>query len=123
MRDRPLGVTILAVLIMLLGVRTVCGGLLDIVPFGLPLIGGIFGASSSALFNLVWGTLAILLGLGLWRLLSIAWLGTVIVLVVRLAFFVYALIGPPGVDWIGMLITLALLVYMIRPGVKGRFAG
>ena len=127
MRDRPLGVTILAVLMMLLGLSTVCGGLFDLAGFSLGFIGSLFGAGPSlgagfsAFFNIVWGMLAILLGLGTWRLLSIAWLGTVIVLAVRLVYFVYALIGPPGIDWIGTLITLALLVYLTRPGIKGRF--
>ena len=129
MRDRPLGVTILAVLMLLLGLWTVCGGLFDLAGFSLGFIGSLFGASPdlgtgfSAFFSLVWGILAILLGLGLWRLLSIAWLGTVIVLLVRLAYFVYALVGPPGVDWIGTLITVALLVYLTRPGVKDSFSG
>lgn len=129
MRDRPLGVTILAVLMMLLGSWTLCGGLFDLAGFSLGFIGTLFGAGPSigagfsAFFNLVWGILAILLGLGLWRLMRFAWLGTIIVLAVRIAFFVYALIGPPGVDWIGTIITVLLLVYLTRPGVKGRFAG
>lgn len=129
MRDRPLGVTILAVLMMLLGLWTLCGGLFDLAGFSLGFIGTLFGAGPSigagfsAFFNLIWGIVAILLGLGLWRLMRFAWLGTVIVLAVRVVFFVYALIGPPGVDWIGTLITVLLLLYLTRPGVKGRFAG
>ena len=129
MRDRPIGVTILAVLMVLLGLWTVCGGIFDLAGFSLGFIGSLFGAGPSlgagfsAFFNLVWGILAILLGLGLWRLLSVAWLGTVIVLAVRLVYFIYALFGPPGVDWIGTLITLALLIYLTRPGIKSSFSG
>ena len=128
MRDRPLGVTILAVLMMLLGLWTLCGGLFDLAGFGVGFVGTLFGAGPSigagfsALFNLIWGIVAILLGLGLWRLMRFAWQGTILVLAVRVVFFVYALIGPPGVDWIGTFITVALLVYLTRPGVKGRFA-
>ncbi len=129
MRDRPLGVTILALLMILLGLWTVCGGIVDLAGFSLGFIGSLFGAGPtigagfSAIFNLIWGIVAILLGLGLWRLVRLAWLGTVIVLAVRLVFFVYALFGPPGVDWIGTLITVLLLLYLTRPGVKGKFAG
>ena len=129
MRDRPIGVTILAVLMIILGVWTLCGGLFGLAGFSLGFIGTLFGAGSSigagfsALFNLVWGVAAILIGLGLWRLMSFAWLGTVIVLAIRLIYFVYALIGPPGVDWIGTVITLLLLLYLTRPGVKGSFTG
>ena len=129
MRDRPLGVTILAVLMMILGLWSVCGGLVGLAGFSLGFIGNLFGAGPSigagvgAIFSLVWGVLAILLGLGLWRLVQLAWLGTMIILAVRLAFFVYALIGPPGVDWIGTLITVGLLFYLTRPGVKGSFTG
>jgi hypothetical protein len=129
MRDRPLGVTILAVLMMLLGLWTLCGGLFSLAGFSLGFIGSLFGADPSigagfsALFSLIWGIVAILLGLGLWRLMRFAWSGTIVILAVRLVFFVYALIGPPGVDWIGTLITALLLIYLTRPGVKGRFVG
>jgi len=129
MRDRPIGVTILAVLMIILGIWTLCGGLFGLAGLSLGFIGTLFGAGPSigagfsAIFNLVWGVAAILLGLGLWRLMSFAWLGTVIVLAIRMIFFVYALIGPPGVDWIGTLITLLLLLYLTRPGVKGSFTG
>ena len=129
MRDRPLGITVLASLMLLLGAWTLCGGLFDLAGFSLGFIGTLFGAGPSvgagfaAIFNLVWGVVAILLGIGLWRLQSWAWLGTVIVLGVRMVFFVYALIGPPGVDWVGTLITVLLLLYLTRPGVKGSFTG
>lgn len=129
MRDRPLGVTILAVLMVILGVWTLCGGLFDLAGFSLGFIGTLFGAGPTigagfaAVFNLIWGVVAILLGLGLWRLMNYAWLGTIIILAVRLLYFVYALVGPPGVDWIGTIITVLLLVYLTRTGVKSRFRG
>ena len=129
MRDRPLGVTILAVLMVILGAWTLCGGLFDLAGFSLGFIGTLFGAGPSAsagfwgVFNLIWGIVAVLLGLGLWRLMRYAWLGIIIILVVRLISFGYALIGPPGVDWIGTIVTLLLLVYLTRPSVKGNFKG
>lgn len=129
MRDRPLGVTILSVLMMILGLWTLCGGLFDLAGFSLGLIGTLLGAGPeigagfTALFHLIWGMVAILLGLGLWRLMRFAWTGTVVVLAVRMIFFVYALIGPPGVDWIGTIITILLLVYLTRPAIRSSFKG
>ena len=85
MRDRPLGVTISAVVMMILGVWTLCGGLFGLAGFSVGLIGTLLGAGPSAgagftaLFNLISGAVAILFGLGLWRLMRFAWLATVIV--------------------------------------------
>jgi len=127
MRDRPLGVAILAALMVILGVWTFCGGLFDVAGFGLGFIGSLFGAGPAigagfaGVFNLLWGAASVLLGLGLWRLMRFAWIGTVVVLAIRIVFFLYALIGPPGVDWIGTIITILLLVYLARPAVKDSF--
>jgi hypothetical protein len=127
MRDRPVGVTILSILMVILGAWTLCGGLFDLAGFSFGFIGALFGAGPSAVagfwavFNLIWGVLAILLGLGLWRLMRFAWVGIIIVLLVRLISFVYALFGPPGVDWLGTIVTALLLIYLTRPSVRASF--
>ena len=76
------------------------------------------GLGFTSLFSAIWGLVTILFGWGLWRMRYWAWLGTVIVLGIKILFALFALFGPASIDWIGTIISLIVLVYLITPNVR-----
>ncbi len=109
-RSRPIGVAILAILVMLVGVIFIVGafGALALVGLaairGLPTFFGITGTVLGVLL-LVFGLIFLGVGLGLWHLRSWAWWLAVIVLVLT----VLASLG----DFAGLVIPLILLIYLV----------
>lgn len=119
MKNRPLGVTIISVLTLLLGIWSFCGGLIAFGTFPLSLLGSLFGLG---ILGVLWGVIAMLLGWGMWKMRSWAWLGTIIILSLRLFSFVFAFVGPGSPDWIGAIISVLLIVYLARPNIRSAFA-
>ncbi len=109
-RSRPIGVAILAILIILVGAIFLLAsiGLFLLAGFvairGLPTFFGLGGAILGAVF-LIFALLFIGVGLGLWHLRSWAWWLAVIVLVL-------AIIGSLA-DLVGLVIPLILLIYLV----------
>ena len=125
MKNRPFGVTIISVLTILLGIWSFCGGLIAFGTFGISLLGSLFGLGNPVglgIFGVLWGVIAMLLGWGLWKMRSWAWLGTIIILSLRLFSFVFAFFGPGSPDWIGAIISVLLIVYLARPNIRSAFA-
>ncbi len=127
MSERPLGVTIISALTVLLGLWTFCAGLVSFGWFGVRFLGAIFGVSGplglgiSSLFNVILGIVMILVGWGLWRMKSWARLGAIVVLGVKVLFAIFALIGPANFDFIGTVISLIILVYLLMPNIRLAF--
>lgn len=109
-QSRPIGVAILAILIILVGAIFLLGsvGVFLLTGFGairgLPTFFGIVGASLGIIF-LILALLFIGVGLGLWHLRSWAWWLAMIVLFI-------AIIGSLG-DLAGIVIPLILLIYLL----------
>ncbi len=108
--SRPIGVAILAILIILVGVLFLLGafGLFLLAGFaafrGLPTFFGLGGAILGAVL-LVFALIIIGVGLGLWHLRSWAWWLAIIVLVL--------LIIGSITDPVGLVIPLILLIYLV----------
>lgn len=123
MRNRPIGISVSAVLAVITGLFALCGGLGSFVTFGVGVLGGLVGLGSPAgigagLYGLIWGTITILLALALWNLRSWARLGTVLFQAINLFFAFIALFTPPHVPWFSAIIAVFLIWYLTRPGTK-----
>jgi hypothetical protein len=109
-RNRPIGVAILAILIVLVGAIFLLAAILVFLVAGvaairgLPTFFGLAGAVLGALF-LIFALLFIAVGLGLWHLRSWAWWLAVIVLVL-------SIVGSLA-DLAGLVIPLILLIYLV----------
>ncbi|MHA1637779.1 MAG: hypothetical protein ACTSUB_07165 [Candidatus Thorarchaeota archaeon] len=110
---RPLGVTILAILQLL--------GALAYLLIGIPvlllaiLVGPI--AIILALPFVILGIIGFLLFRGLWGLKSWAWMWTMIVNIIGILLFFANISG----DYLGVLISVIIVVYLFAPGVKDQF--
>lgn len=108
--SRPIGVAILAILVVLVGALFLLSalGVLLLTGFaairGLPTFFGLTGAFLGAILLIV-ALVFIGVGLGLWNLRSWAWWLAVIVLVLLI-------IGSLG-DLVGLVIPLILLIYLL----------
>jgi hypothetical protein len=127
MGNRPIGVTVLAVLAIITGVLSICGGLGSFFTFGVGLFSSLFGIGEPAglgagLYGLLWGAITIIFGLGLWNLRQWARLGTLLLQVINLLYAFIALFTPPHVPWVSAVIAVAILWYLTRPGVKDSFS-
>ncbi len=109
-QSRPIGVAILAILIILVGAILLLGaiGFLFLTGFaairGLPTFFGVAGATLGIIV-LILALLFIGVGLGLWHLRSWAWWLAMIVLFIDI-------IGSLG-DPVGIVIPLILLIYLL----------
>lgn len=125
MNQRPTGVTILAVLAFVGGVVSILFGGLG------ALFGGIFGSFlSPALGGLVavWGLLHLILGVayiyvgwGFWRLVSATWRFGIFVSAAAILVAVLQGVFGYGFDIVGILISIAVIYYLLTPGVKAAF--
>ncbi|MFW9870010.1 MAG: hypothetical protein ACFFFO_12870 [Candidatus Thorarchaeota archaeon] len=112
--DRPLGVTILAILEIL-------GGLLNLlVAVGLFALGAL-----DPFFGIIWlmvgaimailALLALVIGWGLWALKSWAWMLALILNIINLILNIFSQ------GWFGAIINLIIIIYLQQPDIKSRF--
>ena len=114
MADRPLGVTIIAILQLLgsiaglaLGALMVMGGML------IPIFGIIIVAIGA--FMIIWAIIGILLFWGLWGLKGWAWMITMIWNIIQLILNVYNFWNTSFVDYtylINIIIPLIIVIYL-----------
>lgn len=126
MRNRPFGVTLLAILAVISGILSICGGLGSFFSFGLGLVGSLLGIGEagglgSGLYGLIWGIVTILLGIGLWNLHRWGWLGTIFFQAINLLYALLAIFTPPHVPWISAVISVIIIWYLTRPAVRAAF--
>ena len=128
MNQRPTGVTILAILAFIRGVLLILFGGLG------ALFGGMFASFSPALGGLavVWGLVWLVLGAafiyvgwGFWRLVAATWrFGIFLAAADILVAVLVALFGGGGITSgtiIGVIIDIAIIYYLLTPGVKAAF--
>ena len=124
--SRPLGVTIVAVVLMVTGVFTLLLGLegAGVTNFGLAALapnGGLYAPTV-----ILSGILSLIAAFGLFTLKSWAWYLAVIVLVFRViadafGFFMGLMASNPTVTFANLAITAILLWYFFQPQVKSAF--
>lgn len=112
--DRPLGVTILALLEILGGLFSIIGG------FGLVML-----AAFDPLFGFLWlilggvtlflGLLALIVGWGLWSLKSWAWMVALILNLINL------ILNILSAGYLAAIINLIIVLYLQQADIKSRF--
>ena len=102
-RDRPFGVTLIALLQILQALVLLVFGILTlIIPFiGIPL--------------LVIGLISFYIGKGLWEMENWAWLWAVILNIIG------GLIAIAASNWISLVLSLIIVIYLNTEDIKSRF--
>jgi hypothetical protein len=127
MGSRPLGVTIVAIVLAVTGVFQVLVGTeaLGITNFGLGAAAD--AASISGWASIISGALSIIVAGGLFTLKGWAWLLTIVVLGVRVVVDVFAILTHGMGSTLGsaalgnLVISGLILLYFMRPNVKAAF--
>jgi len=105
--ERPLGVTILALLQIIGGLLSLIGGsIFFIIPFFGWIIGGII---------VILALLDLVIGWGLWSMKSWAWMAAIILNIISL------IIAIPSFDYISIIIALIIILYLQQGDIKSRF--
>ncbi len=105
--DRPLGVTILAILQILGGLLAFVGGMVILV---LPFFGWLIGP-----IIIILGIFDLVIGWGLWAMKSWAWMTAIILNIIGI------ILGIPTQDWFGIIISIIIILYLQQPDIKSRF--
>jgi hypothetical protein len=117
-RKRPLGVTIVAILMIINGIILIAGGIGGVTVgglMGIPLI----GVASGVLIAL--GIAALIVAWGLIKGKGWAWIVTVILSIISIIMSIIAIVGGNFASIINLVISGAILYYMYRPQVKAYF--
>jgi hypothetical protein len=125
--SRPIGVTVVAVVMMVLGVFTLLLGLegAGITNFGLKQLAPQGGLYSNTV--IISGILTLIAAFGLFTLARWAWYLAVIVLIIRVVADVFGLISSGlsntygSVTIVSAAITIFFLWYFLRPNVRAAF--
>ena len=117
----PLGVSILALLSIIIGIFSIWMGVnTDVIRLGhhLTLI------ESFKIGDMILGVLLIIAGFGLWKMKYWAWLAITIVVAVGLIFNIVVVL----IDWesihryiLAILVRIVLIAYLLQPEIKNRF--
>jgi len=131
-QSRPTGVTILAVLMILVALSLLVGGLGTIVGVGVLGLVGIFDSPNISIFLpsltipfvgligivlTILGLVGFLLAWGLWTGKSWAWIVAIIFAIIGIIFNLLTL--PGGI--VGLILNGLIIYYLTRPAVKGYF--
>ena len=103
--QRPVVVSILAVVMALNGVLTIINGL----------------SFQAGPLVIALGAIAILLSLGLWKLWSWAWIGTIVLQFIAVGFAFYDWITGVGIDFLAIAIGVFIVFYLLRSEVRASF--
>jgi len=118
MTERPLGVTIIGILWILLGLLTLSAGIL-ISTVG-TLIAGLFGLVAGVVIVIL-GLIDIVFGIGCFMGWPWVWILCIILAVVHLLFGIAGLFTSGFSSLIGIIITGIILYYLFQPNVKAWF--
>lgn len=103
--QRPVVVSILAVIMALNGILTLINGL----------------SFQAGPLVIAMGAIAILLSLGLWQLWSWAWIGTIVLQFIAVGFALYDWITGVGIDFLAIAIGIFVVLYLLRSEVRAAF--
>jgi len=112
---RPVGVTIISILLGIHGVLALFAGL---GAFG-PYPGGFLGFA----LQLAYAAVLLILAYAMWTLQGWAWLVTLTFLWLDVVFTVLALFAAPGfwILWLFLILEGAVIAYLVQPSVSSRF--
>jgi hypothetical protein len=101
-RARPLGVTIIAIVMAVLGIFDIIGGIM------------ILGSYSTlGIITLIIGVLYLVLAWGLWTLQTWAFWGTVVLAILTIVNGIFGIGGGvPATGWVSLILAIIVLVYM-----------
>jgi uncharacterized membrane protein (DUF2068 family) len=99
-RSRPLGVTIIAIIVAIVGIFDIIAGILELVI----LIG---------IVPLILGILALILAAGLWNLRSWAFWATVILAIINIINDIFDVTRSQGSHFVSIVLWVIVLVYML----------
>jgi len=125
--ERPLGVTILAVLEIIAGILMLFGaaGMLFLATLGggMPVAGIFFGmfAMAMAFIFVILAILAFIVAYGLWNGRGWAWWLAIILSIISLISNLGSLATGNAGGIVGLIIAVVILYYLTRPHVKGFF--
>jgi uncharacterized membrane protein HdeD (DUF308 family) len=110
--ERPLGVTILAILQIL-------GGLVMLVVGALATLAGLLFILFAivGIVMVILGLLGLVVGFGLWGLKSWAWMWAMIVNILSIIFGLFNL----QANFVSIVISLIIIIYLNQPDIKRRF--
>lgn len=122
-----MGITILAILDILVGILAIAGGGLIVgvanssilASYGYSMFNGIIAVIGG--FAIVIGLFAIFVGWGMWNGKGWAWILAVVLYGLGALFGLIGLVGGGYSGIVGLLIDILLLWYMFRPHVKAYF--
>ena len=122
MYNRPTGVTILAAIAFIGGAWAICYATLA---FAWSPIAAIFGEAAwgTAAYNLIRGVFFVILAIGLFNLKPWSRIGTIILSGIHLFYNFLAFFTPWGVDWIGAIISVVIIVYLLNKDIAYTFKG
>ena len=125
--NRPLGITIIAIVLAISGVLNIILGLIgmDILPFDVGELAS--GSDLSGGAAVITGILTLVVSYGMWVTAGWAWLLAVAVMVFRIVVDIWAIVthgigSPLGGAAIGQLVVSAIILwYFFRPNVRAAF--
>ena len=115
--QRPLGVTIIAILVALNGIAAIITAFQIFAPGP----GGIL----SIVVQTILGLALLYLAYGLWTLQPWAWLATLIIEAINGLFALIAVVlNPIGVSaWVSLGLAIVVILYLLQPRVRDVFSG
>lgn len=124
--ERPTGVTVIAILVIIGAILGILIGIFDTGLFGNAFIKtheeALISGTVASLTILIIGVIQLIVGFGLWNLSSWAWMVAVVVMVVRLIGDVLMFFqGRHAEGIVGGLIALVVLWYLFKDDVKQAF--
>ena len=127
MSGRPLGITIIAIILAVSGVFLVLVGMeaLGVTSLGLGAVAEAAGISGGA--QVIGGVLSIIVAGGIFTLAGWAWILAVVVLFIRIAVDIFAVVTHGAGSTLGigaitnLVISAVILWYFQRPGIKAAF--
>ena len=103
--QRPVVVSIIAAAMLLNGIITIANGLA-------------FQAGPTVLAS---GVVALLLSLGLWKLWSWAWIGTILLQIVALGVAIYDWVTLGSINFWSIGIAILIILYLLRSEIRATF--
>lgn len=127
MNGRPLGITIIAIILAVSGVFQVLVGMeaLGVTSLGLGAVAEAAGISGGA--QVIGGVLSIIVAGGIFTLAGWAWILAVVVLFIRIAVDIFAVVTHGAGSTLGigaitnLVVSAVILWYFQRPGIKAAF--
>jgi lysylphosphatidylglycerol synthetase-like protein (DUF2156 family) len=123
-KSRPLGVTIVAILMVITGIILLSGGIFAVSSsailsqFGGPLVAVVIGVG---VFTIALGVAHFVLAWGLFKGKGWAWIITVILAIISVILSIVSIASGGRTNIISLIISAVILYYMFRTEVKSYF--